>query len=211
MNSSEKSLTFDNCTFLLSKDVYEPSEDTFLLADSFQVKETDTVLDMGTGCGIIGILIAKKVKDVVAIDINRQAVRCSRTNAKLNEVSEKISFLTADLFQSIKVSEQFDLIVFNAPYLPSEKEEQELWIERAWAGGPSGRQVIDKFLNDAPNYLKNDGRILLVQSTLSNVSKTLRKLEKAGLKVEVMAEKKEAFETIVVIKAIQQLKKRPLQ
>jgi len=53
----------------------------------------------------------------------------------------------------------------------------------------------------APNYLKMKGKILLVQSTLSNVDKTLKTLEKAGLKAKIIAEKKVAFETIVVIEA----------
>src|SRR3972149_9726923 len=169
MNFSEKSFTFGNCTFYLSRDVYEPSEDTFLLAENLVINETDRGLDMGTGCGILGVLMAKKAREVVAIDVNPHAVRCARTNAKLNGGSDKMGFLAGDLFRSIKMAEKFDVIVFNAPYLPSEEGEQKSWIERAWAGGPTGRQVIDRFLTDAPHYLKRDGKILLVQSTLSGV------------------------------------------
>ncbi len=201
MNSSEKSFTFNNCTFLLSRDVYEPSEDTFLLAENLDLNEDDTVLDMGTGCGVLGIVMSKRVKEVVAIDLNPKAVRCARTNARLNCVSDKMSFLAGDLFQPITVAELFDLIVFNAPYLPSENKEQESWTGMAWDGGPDGRKVIDRFLKSALQHLKMNGRMLLVQSTFSDVSETLEKLEKLGLRGQVIAEKKVAFETIVVIEA----------
>ena len=201
MNFSGKRFAFGDCTFRLSRDVYEPSDDTFLLAENLVVNETDSVLEMGTGCGILGVLAAKKAREVVAIDLNPHAVRCARTNAKLNGVSDKMSFLAGDLFQPMRVAEEFDLIVFNAPYLPSEKGEQESWMGRAWAGGPTGRQVIDRFLTSASQYLKMNGRILLVQSTLSDVSKTLEKLENAALRAQVIAKKKVAFETIVVIEA----------
>jgi release factor glutamine methyltransferase len=49
--------------------------------------------------------------------------------------------------------------------------------------------------------LKEGGRILLVQSTLSDVDETMRRLEGEGLRASVLAEKKVAFETIVVIQA----------
>ena len=201
MNSSKKKFFFNNCTFYVSKNVYEPSEDTFLLAENLVVDENDIVLDMGTGCGMLGVLAAKKARKVVAVDLNPHAVHCARMNAKLNEVMEKMIFRVGDLFHPIDKKEKFDLIVFNAPYLPSERREQKTWMGKAWAGGPTGRKIIDRFLVDAPNYLKGDGRILLVQSTLSDVSETVRKLEEAGLQVRVLAEEKVAFETIVVIEA----------
>jgi release factor glutamine methyltransferase len=49
--------------------------------------------------------------------------------------------------------------------------------------------------------LKKDGRILLVQSSLSLIDETMRKLEKARFRVNIVAEKKVAFERIVLIRA----------
>jgi len=165
------------------------------------VNENDVVLDMGTGCGILGILAAKKARRVVAVDINPHAVLCAKMNAKLNGVMEKMDIRLGNLFEPVKKKESFSLILFNAPYLPTEAGEQKTWIGRAWAGGPTGRQVIDEFISQASSHLKRDGRILLVQSTLFNVDETLRRLEKEGLRAKVIAEKKVAFETIMVIQA----------
>ena len=158
---------------------------------------------MGAGCGILGILAAKryKARKIISTDINPYATFNIKINAKLNDLSRKISILLGDLFQPIRKNVKFDTILFNSPYLPSQKQESETWIEKAWAGGFDGREVIDRFLKEVPNRLKKHGRLLLVQSTMSNVEKTLKTIFNIGLQVEVIAQKKVAFETIVVIKA----------
>jgi release factor glutamine methyltransferase len=85
--------------------------------------------------------------------------------------------------------------------LPSSPEEEKTWLERAWAGGPQGRRLIDQFITKAPRYLKKEGKILLVQSNLADIDKTLRMLNERKLEATVIAEKKEPFEKIVVIRA----------
>ena len=198
---ARKTIFFGDRSFYVLENVYESAEDTFLLAENLVVNKDDVVLDMGTGCGVLGILAAEKARKVVAIDSNPHAVRCARMNAKLHGVIRKMDIRQGDLFKPLNKNEKFDLIIFNAPYLPSEAWEQKTWLGRAWAGGPTGRQLIDRFLAEAPKYLERDGRILLVQSTLSNVRETVRKLEEKRLDVTVVAEKKVAFETIVLIQA----------
>ena len=84
---------------------------------------------------------------------------------------------------------------------PSAPAERKTWIGRAWAGGPTGRQLIDRFVKEAPHYLKRRGKILLVQSSLANIEETLEKFRTAGFEAQVIAEKKVAFETIAVIQA----------
>jgi len=187
--------------FLVDEKVYEPAEDTFLLAENLKVEEKEVVLDMGTGCGILAALAAKKAKKVLATDINPHAIRCAKKNAKMNGVEKKIEFRLGDLFQPVKPDETFSLILFNAPYLPSEPYEERSWIGRAWAGGSSGRKIIDRFIMDAPKFLTVDGRILLVQSSLSDIDKTLERFYETGLKARVVAEIKFPFERIALIEA----------
>ncbi len=201
MKSSRKKTFFNNNAFYVSKDVYEPAEDTFLLAENLTVNKDDVVLDMGTGCGILGILAAKKAKKVIAVDSNPHAVRCAKINAKVNKVADKMDIRLGDLFQPIKQDERFTLILFNAPYLPSGPEEEKTWMGRAWAGGPRGRQLIDRFIAEALHYLSENGRILLVQSSLSDVEETLNKLRETELEARILAEKRFMFETIVLIEA----------
>lgn len=196
-----KKFFFEDYVFYVLENVYGPAEDTFLLAKNLCVNKNDFVLDMGTGCGILGILAAKKARAVIAVDINPSAVCCAKMNAKLNGVKRKMNILRGDLFQPIKEGEAFDVILFNAPYLPSAKEEPNTWIDKAWAGGLGGRELIDRFFLKASKYLEKGGRIFLVQSTISDVDKTMQTLEKTGLQAKVVAEEKVAFETIVVVEA----------
>lgn len=96
---------------------------------------------------------------------------------------------------------QSDLILFNAPYLPVERDEGRSWIERAWSGGETGRTVVDQFIDAAPSYLTEKGLSIFVQSTLSDVEKTLAKFSGNGLDAEIIAEKKSLFESIILVEA----------
>jgi len=201
MKSSRKQVVYNDLTFHILRNVYEPAEDTFLAADNMIVKKADVVLDMGTGCGILAVLAAQKAKKVVAVDVNPHAISCARKNAEINKLAHKIDTRKGDLFQAVRRGEEFSLVIFNAPYLPSTSKESRSWLGKAWAGGPTGRQLIDRFVVEAPHYLKRRGKILMVQSSLANIEETLKKFRKAKLETQVIAEKKAAFETIVLIQA----------
>ena len=201
MSSPNASLYFRRLSLRVSKDVYYPAEDTFLLAENLHVNHGDLVLDIGTGCGILAILAAEKARKVVAIDVNPQALRCTQMNAKRNGVACKIETRLGNLFEPVMYEEKFNLILFNAPYLPSTEEEPNTWLDRAWEGGQFGRSIIDRFLSEVPNHITKKGKILLVQSTLSDIQGTLQKLEEQGLSARILAKEKVAFETIVVIAA----------
>ena len=198
---SIRKIFFKDYTFLIDENVYAPAEDTFLLAENLRVYEGEFVLDMGTGCGILAVLAAEKADEVLAVDINPYAIRCAKKNAEINRVEDKVEFLLGDLFEPIKPKGIFDLIIFNAPYLPSEIGEEKSWIGKAWAGGKTGRKVIDRFISGAPNFLRRNGRIMLVQSSLSNVNESLDAFNKLGLNAKVIAETKVPFEKIVLIEA----------
>ncbi len=202
MSSSAKKVFFADYVFHVWENVYEPAEDSFLFAENLTVKRGDIVLDMGTGCGILGILAAEKASRVVAVDINPYSIRCTKENAKLNHVEDKMFFAQGDLFAPLRVEEKFDLILFNAPYLPTEDGEKGSWLERAWTGGTTGRKVIDRFISEAAEHLKQEGQIFLMQSTLADINETLLRFKEQGFKTRVAAEQAlRFFETLMLFNA----------
>jgi release factor glutamine methyltransferase len=211
MPSPSKRVHFGGYEFNVYDDVYEPAEDSFLFAENLSVKESERVLDLGTGCGVLGILAAKTAAGVVAVDFSPYAIRCAKENSALNGVRGKIDFVQASLFTALNPNAIFDLILFNAPYLPSEENEAASWIDRAWAGGANGREVVDRFISEVPLHLKSCGRVLLMQSTLTGVEETLRKFSEQGLNAAVKASQKlPFFETLTLIEASADTKKETI-
>ncbi len=136
--------------------VYEPREDSFLILKHVKDYARGRVLDMGTGSGILAEESLKYTDKVLAADIDPEAGK---------EVSEGVCFVESDLFSNI--NGKFDLIMFNAPYLPKDKEIDD----PALYGGKDGHEIIERFVSDASRFLKDDGKILLVFSSLTDKEK----------------------------------------
>ncbi|RAP52324.1 MAG: methyltransferase [Methanosphaera sp. rholeuAM270] len=180
-------------------EVYPPAEDTFLLIDNLSIDATDDVLEIGTGSGLVSIFASLQCNTVTSTDINPHAIECARNNVELNNRTN-IRIIESDLFEN--VTEKYDLILFNTPYLPvSMEEHSDDNYSKAWDGGESGREVIDRFIDEAPIYLKKNGRIQIVQSSLSDNEKTLSEFEKKGFEVEITAIEHVFFEDITLITA----------
>ena len=195
-----REFSYNGCDFCVHPNVYVPAEDTFLIAKHLDVEESDYVLDMGTGCGILGVLAAKQAKKVVAVDINPYAISCAKRNAEKNGVKQKIDFIRGALFSPFRTKDLFNLILFNPPYLPSKPPEESNWLGKAWSGGADGRKVIDLFVTNVRNFLAPKGRILFVQSSLSGVDKTLQRVSEMNLEARVVAKALFPFETLVLLK-----------
>lgn len=141
--------------------VYYPREDSYLLEKHVKRLSFGSVLDMGTGTGIQALAAAanKRVRKVLAVDIDKKAVDYCRKHSKHRKVSYKVS----DLFRNVP-KKKFDTIIFNPPYLPQEKRKRDIATE----GGRKGYEVVQAFIDKAGEYLKTDGNILLLISSLTN-------------------------------------------
>ncbi|MBW2978746.1 methyltransferase, partial [Candidatus Woesearchaeota archaeon] len=95
-----------------------PREDSHLLEKEVLEHAKGEVLDMGTGSGIQAEAAAslKKVKKVLAVDKSRHALNYCKEHLK----SRKIKLLKSDLFLKVP-KKNFDTIIFNPPYLPTDK------------------------------------------------------------------------------------------
>lgn len=191
---------FRGYKFKTHPQVYEPKEDSELLAENLAVAEGDNVLDMGSGTGLQAIVAAEKAGKVLAADINPRSIEIAKDNARRNG-AKNLEFLVSDLFKSIPDDLRFDLIVFNPPYLPAQEDDS---LGRSWSGGARGREVIDRFIEDAPARLKDGGKIQILVSSLNDPEDVERKLREKGLKTRIIAQKRLWFEELYVILAVRE-------
>ena len=176
-----------------NEEVYQPAEDTYLLlrAAQCEARPADGVLEIGCGSGFVSQELALRAKRLLATDINPHAVRAAKARG--------IEVIRADLFRGIKG--EFDLILFNAPYLPTEPAERTgQWIDYALDGGENGRQTVDRFIEDLAVHLRPGGRALLLISSLTGLAKVQRTAKSAGLTAQVVAEEGCFFERLYVLR-----------
>ena len=188
--------------FIINTDdnVYVPAEDSYLLADNLEIKKGQSVLEIGTGSGIVAMYASRLTDDITVTDINFDACELARKNFAENGI-ENIEILWGNLFEVVE-NKKFDVILFNTPYLPTEDDEVlENTINYAFDGGLNGRKVIDLFLNEVGNHLNDGGIVQMIQSSLSGNDETLARLDELGFIAEIAASEHFFFEDITLINA----------
>ena len=95
--------------------------DAVLLSGFAQVKPGAAVLDLGTGTGIIPILIEAKTQaaKICAIEIQEESADMARRSVQLNHLEKKIDIVTGDLKEAERFFDaaSFDVITCNPPYM----------------------------------------------------------------------------------------------
>lgn len=195
--------SYEDLKFKVSRDVYEPAEDTYLLISAINRESGEKALDLGCGCGIVALILARKFSEVVAIDINPNAVKLTVYNAKLNGLGN-IHVVRCNFESSLK-NYVFDVIACNPPYLPV--LEGEAWIHKAWSGGPTGREATYRVVKEAWRLLKNNGRLYIVASSLSKIEDIEHYLKILGFNsIKRVVSEKFFFEELTVIKCVKYVK-----
>jgi release factor glutamine methyltransferase len=171
-------------------EVYNPSDDSYMLLRIVEVARGETFLEIGSGTGLVAIHAAKMGAKVTATDVNPHAVELTRRNAARNQAH--IQVLQSDLFE--KVNGYFDVIAFNPPYLPGDSSSTT-WIERSWSGGEKGSEIPVSFLDQAWRHLAPGGRIYMVLSSLTGLTYVL-KAAKERYESEMLEEQRMFFESL---------------
>ncbi len=194
MEKESRKLFWRNVELEVFDSVYEPREDSCLLAESTRVKEGCFALDMGCGCGIQAVNMAMQGAKVTAVDINQRAVKNTRENAKRLGLSDRISAKKSNLFSALK-GKKFDLIAFNPPYLPNQGK-----ADVALDGGTKGQEITHKFLDRLSFHLEERGECFVVASSLNGFSALPLKASELSFSCRCVARKKLFFEEIGVFR-----------
>ena len=136
------------------------------------------VLEIGCGSGCLTLLAAQELGDleakIRASDLLPEAVATTRVNIeRCSHRNQSIQLLPpGDLFDAVSTGHRFDLIIFNAPWVVSRaRNRAELAIH------DEGQQILQRFFDEVPRHLKQDGRILLGYADASG-PKAIQNLER---------------------------------
>ena len=124
------------------------------LAELIVPQPVGRALDLGTGCGIQALLVARHAREVVATDISVRALAFAELNARLNGVSN-VTFRQGSMFEPVD-GEEFDLIVSNPPFVITPRVDGVTAYEYR-DGGLVGDALVEQFLRQVPAHLTSGG------------------------------------------------------
>lgn len=190
-------MDWDGLWYATHRDVYEPADDTFLLARCVAeaAKPGMRWLDVGTGTGVVAMAAARAGAQVVATDANPIAADLALRNARENDVD--VACVVADLMAG--VAGPFDGVSFNPPYLPTGPDDKVQGpLNLAFDGGPSGNDVVLRLVEQIRAAARPPTLVLVVHSTLSDPHPMQQAMADAGYAVEVAASERHFYEELTV-------------
>lgn len=163
---------FYSCRFNVAPGVFIPRPETEVLVEKVKeaIEGEVVVADIGTGCGVIAISLAKGLPQAKfsASDISEEALELAQKNSAEHGVEERIQFLLGDLLAPFQGMEgRLDAVVSNPPYIPRDElenlpDEVRLYEPKAaMDGGKGGIEVQNRLIVEAWPYLKKGGILAL--------------------------------------------------
>ena len=198
-----------------TQQVYEPSDDSFILADALSqdaqawgAHAPAITLEIGCGSGFVICSAALLLQQLqltshcMALDISSAAVHATQATLSAHDVTG-VDLLNDDMFSSIqgRLHRRIDLLLFNPPYVVTPDEEVSRGgIAAAWAGGKDGRIVIDRLLAQLDDMLSPSGRLYMVTIQQNRPLEILRELEqRSGMHGRVVLQRRADEELLSVL------------
>lgn len=176
-------VTLSRIKLCIYPQVFDPTWrfSTRSLIKNIKINKEDSVLDMGTGSGILSIFSMKKgASKVVSVDINDNALKCAKFNFKTNRVMDKIELRKSNLFSKVG-KQKFDVIIFNSPQRTIKPKNI---FERSFFDYKMG--TINRFIINAKKFLKSGGRIYISYGKAGEMEKLEKLMKLEGYKVKVI-------------------------
>jgi release factor glutamine methyltransferase len=186
-------------TFYVDERVLIPRPETEVLVEEALAllrarKDHAWVLDMGTGSGIIGVMLAKGgAKRVLCVDKSPDAIAVARTNSRMLGVEGRLTFLVSDLFSAMRgeIGPSFDMICANLPYVSTDEyaglmDDVRCFEPRdALDGGTGGMDIYERFFREIGSYLRPGGAVLCEIGGVEQSEKIGDLLKRSGFAVTV--------------------------
>ena len=169
------------------ENVWPSTPYSLLLAESIPNLPGLTVIDIGTGSGILGIVASLQgASRVYIVDTDPAAIAATMDNAERNGVRERFLPLPiSDTIIPLPSGEVVDVVISNPPQLPLPSPE----ANNPNYAGSNGRDILEKLICETPARLSASGRLLVVFNSVSDFPKSLALMKSVGLEPRVVAKR----------------------
>jgi methylase of polypeptide subunit release factors len=176
--------------------VLPPTPYTLFLAEHIPEMPGRTVVDVGTGSGILGIVARLQgAARVYVLDINPEAVAVALENAARNAVQAGfIPLPTGQTMLPLPAGTSIDVVLCNPAQLPQPESAQ---ADDPFYAGRDGRQMIEGVIRETPRWLSPTGELLLIHNSLTDFPASMRLMESLGLEPRVLAERSLEFRPFI--------------
>lgn len=186
--------------------------DSILLTDfAKEIKENSTIIDLGTGTGILGILLSKKVNPskVIGIEIQKEVYEMAKRSVSLNNLEDKLEIVNSnikDVQDKLQIN-TFDVVVTNPPYkkvgtgIMNENNKKLISRHEITAS-------LEDFIKVSHKLLKDKGNLYMVHrpDRLVEIIELLRKYKLEPKKIRHVYPKEGKEANLILIKATKNAK-----
>jgi methylase of polypeptide subunit release factors len=150
-----------------------------------QIVGKGSLLEIGTGTGIIALFAALNGAEVTATDINKQAVENARYNFQKHGVNAKLLF--GDIYEPLSKEDKFDFIFWNHPFNYGTKSDEEILLK---SGFDFNYKSLEKYISGADTHLTKNGRLLLGTGSSAALSKIKKIATRYSYKMKLLVKEK---------------------
>ncbi len=210
LNKNEKieDLQFKNLKIIQNKEWFCFGIDSILLSDfAKEIRENAKVVDLGTGTGIIPILLSKKtkLKEIIGVEIQKEVYDIAKKNIKLNNLENIFKILNIDVLNLTNLIEKstIDAIVTNPPYkkigtgLKNENEKKLISRHETTA-------TLEDFIRISNDLLKDKGEFYMVHrpDRLVDILSIMRKYKIEPKRLKIVYSNKNSEPNLILVKGI---------
>lgn len=161
-------------TILVSDEVFAPTHTSIEVAESLTVHPGETVIDVGSGSGVLSFVAARLGAGCVyGTDVNGVAVELSRRNAERLGLSDRVEFREGNLFDPVE-GVRANVIIGDVSGVPDEIAAVSDWFPGGFSGGPTGAEVPVAMLEAIQSHLVPGGRLYLPTGSIQDENAVLR-------------------------------------
>lgn len=188
-----------------SKDGYRFSIDAILLAEFVTIRQGDVVVDLGTGCGVIPLilLLTKLVGYAFGLEIQEELAGQAARNVLLNGFDDKMRVVLGDIKNPPIAEESADVVICNPPYRQVKSGRINPDPRRAIARHEIMAN-IDDILRAARSVLRKKGRLALIYSSvrLADILVRMRRFNLEPKKIQIIYPDLNSGAKLVLVEAI---------